>query len=58
MIRLYLKILVKFVRLILQDRLCVEHISSVHTVKFKFLSQFPVGHPAHPLVSSFILFMC
>ena len=30
----------------------------VHIIKFKFLAQFLVGHFAHPVVSSLILFLC
>ena len=49
---------VSFVRLIFLDGLLVLHIPFVRMVKFKLLAQFPVDHLPHPIVSSFILFLC
>ena len=57
-IRLYLRIPEKFVRLIFQDRFWVMHLPFVPMMKSKFLAQFPVDHLSHPVVSSFILFLC
>ena len=37
---------------------CVVHIPLVRLVKFNFLSQFPMNHFPHPVVSSIILFLC
>ena len=31
------------------------HILLVHMIKFKFLTQFPVDHLPHPVISSFII---
>ena len=44
--------------LILEDRFCVVHIPFVRMVKFKFLTQLPVDHLAHPVGSSLILILC
>ena len=55
-IRLYLKMLQKFFRLILKDGLRVVHLSLVRKVKFKFLAEFSVDHFPYPVVSSLILF--
>ena len=56
MIRLYLKISEKFVRLILQDRCLVVHIPFVCIVNFQYLAQLSGNHLAHSVVSSLILF--
>ena len=45
-----------FTHLILQDRCWVVHKPFVRMVKFQFLTQFPMDHLAHPVVSSLILF--
>ena len=58
MIRLYVKIPDEFVCVILQDRRLVVHIPFVRIVKFKFLAQFLVDNLIHPVMSSFILFLC
>ena len=55
MIRFYLKIPKKFVRLIFLDGFCVVHLLFVRMGKFKLLAQFPVDHLAYPVVSSLIL---
>ena len=47
-IRLYLKILEKFVRLILQDGFWVEQIPFYRMVKFKILAQFWVDYFSLP----------
>ena len=57
-IYLYLKILGEFVRLILQDRFWVVHITFVRMVKLQFLAQFPVYQLAYPVVPSLILSLC
>ena len=44
MIRFYLKISLKFLRLFLQDRFWVVHIQHACTVKVQFLVKFPVDH--------------
>ena len=31
---------------------------TIYSVKFKLLAQFPVDHPAHPVMSSIVLFLC
>ena len=56
-IRLYLEILEKFVRIILKDRFWVVHILFVPMVKLQLLAQFPVDHLAHPAVPSLIFFL-
>ena len=56
-IRLYRKIPEEFVRLILQDRFRVVHITFVHMVKLQFLAKFANDHLAHPIVCSLILFL-
>ena len=45
-------------RLILEDRCWVVHITFDRMVEFQFLAQFPLDHLAHPFVSNFILFLC
>ena len=57
MIRLYLRIPDKFVRLILQDRFLVVPIPFVRRVKLQFLAQFPVDPLTHLVVSSHILLL-
>ena len=52
-IRLYLKILEEFERLILLDRCWVVHIPFVRIVKLQTLAQFPVDHLSHPELYSF-----
>ena len=42
---------------ILKDRCWVVYIPFVRMVKFQFRAQLPVDHQAHPVVSSFILFL-
>ena len=54
---LYLNFPEKFLCLILQDRLRVVHIPLVCMVKFKFLAQFLLDRPLHPVVSSLIVFL-
>ena len=56
MIRLYLKIPEKFVRLILQDGCMDGNIPLIPMVKFHFLAQFPVDQLPLPVVSSLIHF--
>ena len=58
MIRLYLKIPEELVRFILLDRFFVVHIPFIRMIKLQLLAQFSVDHLAHPVVSSFILFLC
>ena len=53
----YLTTLENLMRRILQDRFWFVHIPFGSTVKFKFLAQFPVDHPAHPIMSSLIIFL-
>ena len=57
-IRLYIKVLLEFVCIILQDCCWVVHIPFVHMVKFQFLAHFPVDHLGHPVVSRLKLFQC
>ena len=54
-IRLYLKIPEKFVRLIFLKRFGIVHIPFVCIVKFQFFEQFPVDLLVHPVFSSLIL---
>ena len=58
MVRLYLRILENFVRLIFQNGFRVLHIPLVRMVKFKLLAQFSLDHLAHPLMSSLIISLC
>ena len=51
MIRLYHKILEKFVSLVVQDRFWVVHIPFDRMVRFKLLAQFPLYHLPHPVIS-------
>ena len=55
MIRLYLKISVKFVRLIFLCGFCVVRIQFVRIIKLK-LAQFLVDHLANPIVSTISAF--
>ena len=45
----------KFMRLILQGRFWFVHIPFGSIVKFQFLTQLPVNHLPHPVVSIIIL---
>ena len=56
--RLYRKIPVDFVCLILTGRLLVVHIALVRRVKLQFLARFPVDPLAHPVMPSLIHFRC
>ena len=55
---LYLKILEKFVPLILQKGFRFVPIPFGSIVQFQSLAQFPVDHLPHSVVSSLILFLC
>ena len=57
-ISLHLKIPEEVVRLILLDRFLFVHIPFVRMIKLQFLTQFPMDHLAHPVVSSLLLFLC
>ena len=52
-IRLYLKLPEKIMRLIFQNRFCVVRIPFIRMVKFQFLAQFPVDHLSHSVLYSF-----
>ena len=54
-IRLNLKILENFMRLVLQDRFWFVHIPFIRMVKFQFIALFPVDHLTHSVVSCLIL---
>ena len=56
--RLYLKIPVEFVRLILLDRFSVVHIQFVQMIKLQFFVQFLVDQLSYPVVPILILFLC
>ena len=58
MIRLYVKVPLEFVCVLLQDKCWVVHVPFVRLVKFRFLAHLPVNHCAHPVLSSLILRMC